>query len=112
MLDAHLQTTLKSVLGGAMSTVSPVIREYMSMVLFRISHLMAVTWLLMAVTGAECTLVGSNVPGACQFPSCASQLQPVTIDGKPPDCRSRFFSFLTAPRVCGTRYEYSMFAGH
>ena len=40
-----------------------------------------VTWLV--DTGAECTLVGSDVPGVCELASCEVRQRPVTIDGKP-----------------------------
>ena len=46
-----------------------------------------VEWLL--DTGAECTLVGADVSGVGQLPPCASQQQPVTIDGKPLNCQGR-----------------------
>ena len=40
-----------------------------------------VTWLV--DTGAECTLVGSAVPGVCELTPCEVRQRPVTIDGKP-----------------------------
>ena len=39
------------------------------------------TWLV--DTGAECTLVGSAVPGVSELAPCEVRQRPVTIDGKP-----------------------------
>ena len=41
----------------------------------------SVTWLV--DTGAECTLVGSAVPGVSELAPCEVRQRPVTIDGKP-----------------------------
>ena len=76
-LGAHHQVSPDSVLVGTTSVENP------SRAVYARGSVQGqpVNWLV--DTGAECTLVGSDVPGVSDLAPCEVRQRPITIDGKP-----------------------------